>query len=153
MRLWRENLDGPKYIIRICELLDLAHRLRSFQNSRTQELFGLSLEQSVLLCRLEAHYGQNTVTALATESGRTPHTITAMVNILEREGLVVRRRNRTADRRQVWVLLTAQGSSKIQAVQQAGPELIARLRAGSKDDLIEQKLDEALRPMRALLPD
>lgn len=113
----------------------------------------MSLEQSVLLCRLETHYGQNTVTSLATESGRTTHTITAMVNILEREGLVVRRRNHTADRRQVWVLLTAQGSSKVQAVQQAGPELNARLGAGSIDDLIEQKLDEALRPMRALLPD
>jgi len=87
----------------------------------------LSLEQSVLLCRLETHYGQNTVTSLATESGRTTHTITAMVNILERE--------------------------EVQAVQQAGPELNARLGAGSIDDLIEQKLDEALRPMRALLPD
>jgi len=50
-------------------------------------------------------------------------------------------------------LIKKRWSSKVQAVQQAGPELNARRGAGSIDDLIEQKLDEALRPMRALLPD
>lgn len=111
------------------------------------------MEQTALLCRLAANGGQNTVTGLARESGRTTHTITAMADILEREGLVVRRRNPTADRRQVWIVLTAPGFSRMQALQQAGAELIAPLVAGSIDDKIEQKLEEALIPLRALLPD
>ncbi len=105
-------MDSRDYIFRICELLDLAHRLRTFLNSRTQELLGLSLEQTALLCRLAASDGQSTVTGLATGSGRTTHTITAMFDILEREGLVVRRRNHIGDRRQVWVVLTVLGTTK-----------------------------------------
>ena len=140
-------------MLQILELMDLAHQLRIILNSGTQELLGLSLEQTALLYRLAETGGQNTVTALATESRRTSHTVTAMLDILERERLVVRRRNHTTDRRRVWVVLTALGSSKMQALQQAGPELIAPLLAGSLDDSIEQKLEEALRPLRALLPD
>jgi len=146
-------VDGRDYIFRICELLDLAHRLRTYLNSRTQELLGLSLEQAALLCRLEANDGQTTVTALAIESRRTSHTITAMVDILERQGLVVRQRNNPEDRRQVWVVLTALGTGKMQELQQVGAELIASLLVGSIDEPIEQRLEEALRPLRALLPD
>ena len=146
-------MNSRDYIFQICDLLDLAHRLRSMLNSGTQELLGLSLEQTALLCRLSVGGGQSTVIALATESRRTSHTVTAMVDILEREGLVVRRRNNLEDRRQVWVALTALGTAKVQAVGQAGAELIAPLLVGSIDDTIEQKLEEALRPFRALLPD
>ena len=140
-------------MLQILELLDLVHRLRNILSSRTQELIGLSLEQTALLYRLAETDGQNTVTALATQSRRTSHTITATVDILEREGLVVRRRNHTADRRQVWVVLTNLGTAKVQAVRQAGAELFAPPLVGSIDDPIEQKLEEALRPLRALLPD
>ena len=136
----------------ILELLDLAHRLRYILNSRTQELIGLSVEQAALLSRLAEAGGRNTVTALATESRRTSHTVTAMVDNLERQSLVVRRRNHTTDRRQVWVVLTALGASKMQELQQAGHELIAPLLVGSIHDPIEQKLEEALGPLRALLP-
>ena len=146
-------MNSRDYIFRICDLLDLAHRLRYMLNSRTQELLGLSLEQAALLCRLSAGGGQSTVTAMATQSRRTSHTVTAMVDILEREGLVVRRRNNPDDRRQVWVALTAQGSSKMQELQQAVDELIEPLLVGSIDDPIEQRLEETLRPFRALLPD
>ena len=140
-------------MLQILELLDLAHRLRNILSNRTQELIGLSLEQAALLSRLAASGGQNTVTALAIESRRTSHTITAMVDILEREDLVVRQRNNAADRRQVWVVLTALGTAKVQAVRQTGAELIEPLLAGSLDDPIEERLEEALRPLRALLPD
>ena len=138
-------------MLQVLELMDLAHQLRTILNSHTREILGISLEQTALLYRLAETGGQNMVTALAIESRRTSHTVTAMVDILGRQGLVVRRRNYTADRRQVWVILTALGSTKVQAVQQAGPELIGPLLAGSGDDPIEERLEEALRPLRALL--
>lgn len=139
-------------MLQILELLDLAHQMRNALNNRTQELLGLSLEQTALLYRLAESGGHNTVTALATESHRTSHTITAMVDILAREGLVVRRRNRNADRRQVRVVLTALGSSKIDLLHQTGPDINTPILVGSINDPIEQKLEQALRSLRALLP-
>ena len=140
-------------MLQFLELLNLAHQLRSILNGRTQELLSLSLEQTAFLYRLGETGGGNTVTALATESRRTSHTITAMVDILERQGFVERRRNHSADRRQVWVVLTALGTAKVQAVRQVGAVLILPSLVGSIDDPIEQKLEEALLSMRALLPD
>lgn len=146
-------MQSYDYIYQIRELLNLAHRLRTFLNNRTQEITGLSLEQAFLLCRLAASEGESTITALATGSGRTSHTVTAMVDILEREGLVVRRRNNPDDRRQVWVALTDLGTAKVQAVRQAGVELVESLFVDSLDDRTQVNLEEALRPLRALLPD
>ena len=146
-------MSSQAQMLRILELLDLVHQLRNILNGRTQELLGLSLEQTALLYRLAETGGQNTVTALATESRRTSHTVTAMVHILERQGLVVRRRNYTADRRKVRVVLTALGYGKMQALQNNGPKLIAALFVDSIDDSIDQNLEAALAPMRALLPD
>ena len=140
-------------MLRILELLDLAHRLRNILNIHTRELVGLSLEQTGLLYRLDASGGQITVAELAAESRRAGHTITAMVDILEREGMVVRRRNQSTDRRRVWVVLTDLWSSKLQVLEQAAGELIAPTLIGPMAEPFEQKLEEILRPLRALLPD
>jgi len=90
----------------------------------------LSLTQQkwVLLAALDRH-GECVLSALGQSLLVTKANITGMVDRLEREGLVERRRD-AADRRQWWVRLTAKGHEALAAMNRLQEEWFERCFAG-----------------------
>lgn len=87
--------------------------------------FGLSTGRYRLLADLEDNAGEELPSQLAEHLGVTRATVTGLIDILERDGLVSRRAS-SVDGRQRSVVLTEQGAKKLQDMAQ---EHFARMEA------------------------
>ncbi|MFG0211602.1 MarR family winged helix-turn-helix transcriptional regulator [Brevibacillus porteri] len=87
--------------------------------------FGLSTGRYRLLADLEDNGGEVLPSQLAEHLGVTRATVTGLIDILERDGLVFRRAS-AKDGRQKSVILTELGASKL---REMAPEHFARLEA------------------------
>jgi DNA-binding MarR family transcriptional regulator len=87
-------------------------RLRGREKRRTDEL---TLTQSIALIRIDRE-GKTTAGDLASAAGLNPASVTAMLDQLERSGIVKRTRSQS-DRRVVLVSLTELGEQQLIAVR------------------------------------
>jgi DNA-binding MarR family transcriptional regulator len=93
------------------ELMGAERRLRGRDRNRRGDE-GLSHHQVRALFSLAAEDGEMTAGCLAKHADLSPASMTAMLDQLEREGYVIRRRSEE-DRRQVHVRLTERGREKM----------------------------------------
>ena len=133
-------------------MLDTAHRIRVLLNQRTHKLTGLSLQQVTVMCRIELGDGMATVSSLAEANLRTNHTVTAMVNGLEREGLVFRQRNTGGDRRRIFVHLSPKGHAKVGAFRAMAIHLLASFLGEITQDELLASLTHLREVLGRLIP-
>ena len=132
------------HLIRLLDILDLAHQIHRLLTRRTQHLTSLTLEQSILLSCIEQQHGESTITQLAADLSRTSHTISKVVDIMERRGLVRRRRLRTGDRRLVHVSMTVEGESTLRSFRDAAMVIIEPILGGIGEQELEGQLDRVI---------
>jgi len=99
----------------LLQVLDLATTLRGVLRERVRALAGLTAEQAVVLSQVERAGGRVTVSQLAGELGRAPHTVSELVNRMQFRGLVTRQRRANPDRRKVAIELTPLGLDRLTA--------------------------------------
>ncbi|MFE4974276.1 MarR family winged helix-turn-helix transcriptional regulator [Kitasatospora sp. NPDC056651] len=97
--------------------------------------FGLSTGRYRLLADLEDHGGEKSPSQLAASLGVSRATVTGLVDGLEREGFVARRRS-TEDGRGNVVILTARGADRL---RELAPEHFARMQALAGGLSIEER--------------
>ncbi len=125
-------------------VLDLAHALRRLLDARAREATGLTLEQCIALYHLGQSGSDLTITELAAAVSRANHTVTAVVDKLTREGLAVRRRDPSRDRRLVLVHITPEGAAKLQAFSDACGEFLDQRFTGRKGRLARSRLPQII---------
>ena len=138
------------YIIRLLTVLDLAHQIRRIMNRRTQQLTGMTLEQSTVLCCIDQENGESTISQLAANLSRSSHTITRVVDVMERRGLVRRNRVQTGDRRLVHVSMTPEGESTLRSFREAAVVIIEPILASIGELELEQRLDRVIETLSAI---
>ena len=133
--------QSREHIIRLLTLLDQAHQIRRLLTRRTQHAAGITLEQAIVLCTIDQEIGESTISQLAAHLSRTSHTITRVVDIMERKGLVRRHRPQAGDRRVVYVSMTPVGESTLRSFRQASFEIIEPILAGIGEPELERCID------------
>ncbi|MCH8087845.1 MAG: MarR family transcriptional regulator [Chloroflexi bacterium] len=118
--------------------LDFAHRLRLLADTAAQDHAGLTLEQAVVLCKIDLAGGEATMSQLAAALGRATHTVTARVDTLERRGLAVRNRKSSGDRRQVWVSLTPEGAKRLESYRSSRDGILESVFVGDSEEAVAQ---------------
>jgi DNA-binding MarR family transcriptional regulator len=112
---------------------------------------GLSLARTKVLMQLQEH-GPTRQTALATELGLAPHSITDIVDGLEHQGLAERRPDPT-DRRAKLVAITGPGRGCLTVAHATRSRLLTQIFGSLTDEdratflRLLDALDEAARPL------
>lgn len=136
-----------------CNLLNIAHLIRQVLGNRTRDVAGLTSEQVVVLCRIDLDGGETNISTLAASLNRMPHTVTSMVNGLEKRGLVARKRESNRDRRRVLVRLTEEGSAKVKLFRDAGASIMEPFNLSNWDSEGAARIREAVETLAKLLAD
>lgn len=102
------------------------------QGAETMERIGMTMPQAMVLFGLDASGGQRTMTELVHITQQSAGTLTGIVDRLIAAGLVERRRD-DADRRVVWVRITAVGHAKMTEIDDQREADIARMTADFAD--------------------
>ena len=136
-----------------CDLLNIAHLIRQVLGNRTRDVAGLTSEQAVVLCRIDLHGGEANISTLAASLNRMPHTVTSMVNGLEKRGLVARKREPNRDRRRVLVKLTEGGRAKVTLFRDAGASIMEPFNLSNRDKKAAARIREAIETLAELLAD
>ena len=105
-------MNPPELLETLLQVAELSHGLRLALSAHVRRAAGLTLQQAIALCRIDLAGGHITISELAALLGRASHSVTALVDNMEREGLVSRLR-RDEDRRRVWVQLDPAGTDKL----------------------------------------
>jgi DNA-binding MarR family transcriptional regulator len=109
--------EGPVEVIEALAALRLAAKQIHDSMERFAERHGLSESRLRVLTRLDHSAGRRLpLGALAEGLNVTPRTMTDIVDVLERDGLVKRMPD-PADRRSVLALITEQGMARIRAMR------------------------------------
>jgi len=98
--------------------------------------FGVTMSQCMTLEAL-VREGRSTVSSLADTLGLDKSTVTRVVDVLVRDGLLTRKRDEKTDRRRVFVALTPRGRALARKLEQAADAYCER---------ILDRLPEARRP-------
>lgn len=115
----------------ICVMRELFQALSSLESS-LQELYGLSLNEAMVLCSI----GQETVTAgtIVERTGLTPSHASKVIRQAEKKGLLLRELS-AEDRRQMCFTLTDQAHRCLGVMKERGveiPELLQPLFEGAE---------------------
>ncbi|WP_339796502.1 MarR family transcriptional regulator [Paenibacillus sp. FSL R5-0744] len=121
----RYNLDIDAQAILVASRLMAAGAMLGHASEIHFSRFGLSTGRYRLLADLEDNEGEELPSQLAEHLGVTRATVTGLIDILERDGLVSRRSS-SDDGRQKSVVLTEEGAKKL---REMAPEHFARLEA------------------------
>ncbi len=121
----RYNLDIDAQAILVASRLMAAGAKLGHASEIHFSRFGLSTGRYRLLADLEDNEGEVLPSQLAEHLGVTRATVTGLIDILERDGLVSRRSS-SDDGRQRSVILTEEGAKKL---REMAPEHFARLEA------------------------
>ncbi|MBB3070860.1 DNA-binding MarR family transcriptional regulator [Paenibacillus baekrokdamisoli] len=108
----RYNLDVDAQAVLVASRLMAAGAKLGHASEIHFSRFGLSTGRYRLLADLEDHEGEELPSQLAEHLGVTRATVTGLIDILERDGLVSRRLS-SVDGRQKAVKLTEQGAKKL----------------------------------------
>lgn len=144
-------MDTQETFHRVNDFLDLAHGLREELNRRAQELLGLTVEQVLLLCRIDLLGRGATISALALSNRRASHTVSGTVERLVRLGLVSKGRRPSDDRRQVYVSLTPSGRAKVALYRRSVRELLVPVFSGDRSPELATELERLIRGLKQLL--
>jgi DNA-binding MarR family transcriptional regulator len=130
--------------------LQVHHRMyRAFDGGMSA--CGLTLARTKVLARLQLG-GPARPSVLAAEFGVAPRTITELVDILERDGLVARKADPT-DRRALLVTLTGQGKAALAVAGATRTRLMKQVFGALEADdratmaRLLQALDDAMAPL------
>jgi DNA-binding MarR family transcriptional regulator len=130
--------------------LQVHHRMyRAFDGGMSA--CGLTLARTKVLARLQLG-GPARPSVLAAEFGVAPRTITELVDILERDGLVARKADPT-DRRALLVTLTGQGKAALAVAGATRTRLMKQVFGALEADdratmaRLLQTLDDAMAPL------
>jgi len=130
--------------------LQVHHRMyRTFDGGMSA--CGLTLARTKVLARLQLG-GPARPSVLAAEFGVAPRTITELVDILERDGLVARKADPT-DRRAVLVTLTGEGEAALAVAGATRTRLMKQVFGALEADeratmaRLLQTLDDAMAPL------
>ena len=130
--------------------LQVHHRMyRAFDGGMSA--CGLTLARTKVLARLQLG-GPARPSVLAAEFGVAPRTITELVDILERDGLVARKADPT-DRRALLVTLTGQGEAALAVAGATRTRLMKQVFGALEADdratmaRLLQTLDDAMAPL------
>ena len=130
--------------------LQVHHRMyRAFDGGMSA--CGLTLARTKVLARLQLG-GPARPSVLAAEFGVAPRTITELVDILERDGLVARKADPT-DRRAVLVTLTGEGEAALAVAGATRTRLMKQVFGALEADdratmaRLLQTLDDAMAPL------
>lgn len=117
----------------------LYQRFNALQRGE-KRCFGVTMSQCVTLEFLQQE-GPQTVCELATSLGLDTSTVTRVVDVLVRDGLLRRARDEQQDRRRVFVSLTERGrrmAEKLEACADAYCErILSRVPAGRRDAVLQ----------------
>ena len=124
----------------LMRLLDVFHELHQSLDRQARKIAGMPFAQLSLLERLSDRRTSATITDLAGLSGRANHSVTTLVDALERKKLVTRSKAKV-DRRQVMVSLTPAGADLLAKTRgEIWAPLVASLahfeRPGNRDLLV-----------------
>ncbi len=120
-----------------------AHQIHRLMTRRTNHVTGMTLEQSAVLCWIDRENGESTIYQLAANLSRTSNTITRIVDVLERRGLVNRNRSQTGDRRLIYVTMTQEGESTLQSFREAAFVIIEPVLASIGEYELSRSLDQS----------
>jgi DNA-binding MarR family transcriptional regulator len=109
---------------------------------------GMTVAQASILTAVQQADGEITVSMLAKQLYRQSHTVTELVDALQRAGLVDRKRDHL-DRRKVWILLTPLGKQRVASYLESANHAFATLGGGGRS--FENGLQDAERRLGALL--
>ena len=117
---------------------DFGHRLLEFYDRMNAWEQGVVAESDLSPAQMHAlemlgHLGTPTMKALAVRLGVTTGTLTAMIDRLEKEGMVARRKN-PADRRSTILALTGKGRLQFEQHHQYHVQLAEELSGCMRDD-------------------
>ncbi len=138
---------------RLNAFLNMSHSLREGLNRRAKELIGLTLEQVLLLCRIDLLGGRATISSLASANHRASHTVSGMVQDLARLGLASKSRPLSDDRRQVQVFLTPQGRAKVELYRASIEHLLGPVFSSNGSPELAAELDRLILALEELLKD
>ncbi len=130
-------IDRPTQIHELSAIIRLLFWHGHRQAAETMEHLGMTLPQAMVLFGLDANGGQSTMTELVRVTQQSPGTLTGIVDRLITAGLVERRRD-DADRRVVWVGITAAGHVKLTEINDQREADIARMTTDFSDAEITQ---------------
>mgnify|MGYP001030485046 FL=1 len=133
-----------QYVIRLLTVFDQAHQIHCLMSRRTQHITGMTLELSAVLCWIDRENGESTIYQLAANLSRTSNTITRVVDVLERRGLVERHRAQTGDRRLVYVTMTLEGESTLGSFREATFVIIEPILASIGEYELRRSLDQVI---------
>ncbi len=112
----------------LCSIRDLYLCIMRFE-SRFEELFGLSLNEGMLLCTLSRSDGSMTCGELAARLDLSSSNMSKVIKSAEQKGLLARRLGEQ-DRRQMYFALSEKGREQLEAIDMRRldiPEPLLRL--------------------------
>lgn len=108
------------------ETLSLAYRRVNALQRGEKRCFGVTVSQCVAL-ELLLQQGAMTVRDMARDLGLDTSTVTRLVDVLVRDGMVRRARDEKRDRRRVFVSLTARGRSLAAKLERCADDYSERI--------------------------
>ena len=108
------------------ETLSLAYRRVNALQRGEKRCFGVTMSQCVAL-ELLLQQGAMTVRDMARDLGLDTSTVTRLVDVLVRDGMVRRARDEKRDRRRVFVSLTARGRSLAAKLERCADDYSERI--------------------------
>ena len=132
-------MNPPELLETLLQIAELSHGLRQVLSAHVRRAAGLTLQQANALCRIDLAGGRITISELAALLGRASHSVTALVDNMEHEGLVSRLR-RDEDRRRVWVQLGPAGADKLRLCRDSLQDFVVAT--------FGQQTDEELRAIK-----
>lgn len=117
----------------------LYQRFNALQRGE-KRCFGVTMSQCITLELLQQE-GEKTVRELADGLGLDKSTVTRVVDVLVRDGLLRRRRDEKGDRRRVFMSLTERGRRLAEKLEACADDycerILTRIPRGRRDDLLQ----------------
>ena len=144
------SYDHRRCVIKMLRALSLSNQLRAFLSARAQQVAGITVEQAIVMCSIQEFGAECTISALAAHIGVAPHTITAVADTLEREGLVLRQRDMLRDRRKVRLQLTSSGTATLNEFRDGSSKIVSPFLNIPGVKATEVRLDEMIETLEKL---
>ena len=143
--------EGRAALAAFLTLIDIAHRAHGSVVVECRNATALTPEQIMVLWHVDLSGGRATMSQLARALGRAPHTLTSLVDRLERQGLVMRRREAGGDGRRVFASLTDAGGTELERCRGPLADIVERTLGWTGEDGAAHRMASALRTLQELV--
>lgn len=117
----------------ICVIRNIYNALYQFE-SEFEYIYGLSINEAMLLCAVEQSDGTITSSALAERTGMAPSHTSKVIRTVEEKGLIARSLG-ASDKRQMYFSLTPQGKDFLKEINLEKVEVPELLKPFVKETL------------------